>query len=496
MPILSNPFFLAGLATVAALLGARYFQKRSPLTSFVVQLLAFVILTGLMLADGIVPYHAGSLAGSEHRRLIVAIFQIVWWLSGARLAIGFLRAFSVLGHRFHQAQIVHDLLAALIYFAAVFAIIAYVFGLPVQGLLATSGALAIIIGLALQSSLSDVFSGIVLNIERPYKVGNWIRLDDDIEGTVMETNWRATHIMTGTHDVAIIPNSVIAKSKLVNCSSPTEVHGTHVRIKLASSLSPERLRTLLREVLLSSTHVLQSPEPSVTVKDVSAEMVELELTYSVADVSASSRAQNEIFDRAYRAISSVGGEFAPRLASLPRQAVQEQTDEPGVPARLLAGLSLFSSLTADERNALAAQMQRKDYKPSDVVVKDGSILQSLFVISDGVLVVTAQEGNDRRECGRLAPGEFFGEFGLLNEESSHTEITALTRAVIYELSKDALAPLFKAHPRMVERLSERLASRQLALTAGATHDRGGEYNEETIAHRIAGGLRRLFSLHA
>ena len=119
-----------------------------------------------------------------------------------------------------------------------------------KGLLATSGALAIIIGLALQSSLGDVFSGIVLNIERPYRVGDWIILDDSVQGKVIETNWRATHILTGNQDVAIVPNSVIAKSKLVNCSTPTKIHGASIRVRLEPSLTPAAGCNLLKEALL------------------------------------------------------------------------------------------------------------------------------------------------------------------------------------------------------------------------------------------------------
>src|SRR5882762_2059773 len=147
-------------------------------------------------------------------RLFVSVLEIIWWLGAAWLTVGFLRAFVVLGRQPHESKLAQDLLAGLVYLAATFAIIAYVFDLPVKGLLATSGALAIMIGLALQSSLGDVFSGIVLNIERPYRVGDWIILDDTVQGRVIETNWRATHILTGNQDVAIIPNSVIAKSKL------------------------------------------------------------------------------------------------------------------------------------------------------------------------------------------------------------------------------------------------------------------------------------------
>jgi small-conductance mechanosensitive channel len=228
----TDPLLLAGTVIVAGFFGARYGQRRGPLAHFIVQLLVFVILTGLLLAAGVAPYRPGVTIGSEPRRLIVGALEAIWWLGAAWLAVGFLRAFVVLGRQPRESKLVQDLLAGLIYLVATFAIIAYVFDLPVKGLLATSGALAIIIGLALQSSLGDVFSGIVLNIERPYRVGDWIILDDTLQGKVIETNWRATHILTGNQDVAIIPNSIIAKSRLVNCSAPTKTHGTSIRVKL------------------------------------------------------------------------------------------------------------------------------------------------------------------------------------------------------------------------------------------------------------------------
>ena len=62
----------------------------------------------------------------------------------------------------------------------------------------------------------------------------------------------------------------------------------------------------------------------------------------------------------------------------------------------------------------------------------------------------------------MAPGDYFGEVGLLTGEPLTGELTALTRAVIYEIPKAALSPLLKARPAMAEELSECLASRQLA----------------------------------
>jgi small-conductance mechanosensitive channel len=491
----ADPLFLAGAVAVIGFFGARYWRGRSALAYFIVQLVLFAILTGLMQAGSVVPYRPGVSIGGEPTRLFVGVLEVIWWLGAAWLAVGFLRAFVVLERQPRDTKLVQDLLAALIYLAATFAIVAYVFDLPVKGLLATSGALAIIIGLALQSSLGDVFSGIVLNIERPYRVGDWIILDDTLQGKVIETNWRATHILTGNQDVAIIPNSVIAKSRVVNCSTPTTIHGASIRVRLEPSLTPAAGCKLLKEVLLGSTHILRTPEPTVTIKDLSAEMIDFQLSYSVPDISAVDRAQNELFNRVYQAAAAAGAKFSPRFGSSPSQAAPEGEGESGIPERLLGGISLFSTLTADEKATLASQMQRKDYKPGEVIVRTGTILEALCIVSYGVLVGSVEANGRKIEVIRLAPGDYFGEVGLLTGKPLEGELTALTGVVIYEISKAALSPLIKGRPGLAEELSESLASRQLANRTVLDHadDKGGP--EEGLAERVAANIRRLFSLH-
>jgi small-conductance mechanosensitive channel/CRP-like cAMP-binding protein len=491
----TDPLSVAGVVIVAGFFGARYWKARNSLAYFLVQLVVFIILTSLMMAGGVVPYRPGVAMESEPRHLLVGALKVIWWLGVAWLAVGFLRAFVVLGGQPRESKLLQDLLAALIYLAASLAIVADVFDLPVKGLLATSGALAIIIGLALQSSLGDVFSGIVLNIERPYRAGDWIILDDTLQGQVIETNWRATHILTGNQDVAIIPNSVVAKSKLVNCSTPTKTHGASIRVKLEPSLTPAAGCNLLKEVLLGSTHILRMPEPTVTIKDLSAEMIDFELSYSVANVGAVDRAQNELFDRVYRAVAAAGVKFSPRFAGSWGKSAPDDKRDAGIPERLLAGISLFSTLTGQERAVLASQMKRKDYKPGEVVVGTGTVLQALCIVSDGVLVGSTEENGRKIELLRLAPGDFFGEVGLLTGGSLNGELTALTRVVIYEISKDALSPLLKARPGMAEELSESLASRQLAHRTVLDDHGHKQHHEEGLADRVAANIRRLFSLH-
>jgi small-conductance mechanosensitive channel/CRP-like cAMP-binding protein len=488
-----HPLSLAAIAIVAGFLFIRLRRWRSAVARFLAQLLGFTIVTGLMLSGGVVPYRPDPILGNESWRLFVGALEISWWLGAAWLATGFLRSFVVLGDK-RESKLAQDLLAALIYLSASLSIVSHVLNLPVKGLLATSGALAIIIGLALQSSLADVFSGIVLHLERPYRVGDWIVVDDNLQGQIVETNWRSTHILTGNQDIAIIPNSVIAKSKLVNCSTPTRTHGANLRIKLEPLATPAAACALLKEALLSSAHILRTPEPGVTIKDICAESMDFELSYTVSDIGKVDQAQTEVFERVYRAAAAAGLKFAPRLASITRGA-DSACEQLGTTERLLAGISLFSTLTRTEIASVASQMQLKEYKPGTQVARPGTIFQALYVVGYGVLMGTVEDHGDKVEISRLAPGDYFGEVGLLTGATTNGELIALTKVGVYVISKEVLEPLLRARPHLAEELSESLANRQLARQAVLEGRRHEEQHQEGRAAHIAATIRRLFSVH-
>jgi small-conductance mechanosensitive channel len=368
-----------GSAILLGIIAAHFWRSKNAFVYVSIQSIVLLLLTGSMLAGHIVPYRPSTDPLTELQLISAGALKTVWWLTVAWLATGLLQAFVVLGRKPNEVKLVQDLLAGLVYLAVLFAIVANVFDLPVRGLLATSGAVAIILGLALQSSLGDVFSGIVLNLERPYHVGDWIILDDTLQGTVIETNWRATRILTGNQDVAVIPNSVVAKAKIVNCYAPNKTHGTTMRVKLDAAIIPAAGCDMLEEVLLGSSHVLRSPAPTVSIKDVSAGMIDFELYYMVRDVALVDDARTELFDRVHRAAAAAGMRFATR-SNVSSGSIGEP-EYLSVADRLLASISLFSTLTAEERAALSAQMQRKSFAATELIVSPGTIVQSLSILA-------------------------------------------------------------------------------------------------------------------
>ena len=152
--------------------------------------------------------------------------------------------------------------------------------MPVGTLIATSGVLAIILGLALQNTLSDVFSGIALSLGRPYGLGDWIVLSDGTEGRVVETDWRSTHLLTAAHNVVVLPNSFLAKLGLTNVSSPDERHGLTLTVRLAPTKMPAIVLDVMHTVLQSCNSILKEPPPLITIKGLDAAAIEIELLFS------------------------------------------------------------------------------------------------------------------------------------------------------------------------------------------------------------------------
>jgi CRP-like cAMP-binding protein len=143
---------------------------------------------------------------------------------------------------------------------------------------------------------------------------------------------------------------------------------------------------------------------------------------------------------------------------------------------------------------VASQMHLEEYKPGTQVARPGTILQALYVVGYGVLRGTVDDHGDKVEIGRLAPGDYFGELGLLTGAPIDGELIALTKVGVYVISKEVLEPLLRARPHLAEELSESLANRQLARQAVLDGRRHEEQHQEGRAAHISCVLK-LGDLH-
>lgn len=165
-----------------------------------------------------------------------------------------------------QRKLLTDLFNVLLYAASAGFIAVEVFKLEPTGVFATSSVLAIIIGFALQQLLTDIFAGVALNLERPFKAGDWITMDGT-QGLVLMTNWRSTHLRTRSMDLMVVPNAVIGRAKLFNHSRPQARHLDFVEVTLQYGVDESAVQALLKEAALTIEGVLADPAPIIAVHE-------------------------------------------------------------------------------------------------------------------------------------------------------------------------------------------------------------------------------------
>ncbi len=134
----------------------------------------------------------------------------------------------------------------------------------VTAVLASAGVIGIALGFAAKDTISNLFSGIFIMVDSPYKEGDYIILDDKQRGYVQDIGIRSTRIMTRDDVEIIIPNSVIANSKIVNeCGGPYEKERLKIPIGVGYDSDIDQVRKILLDIADSSSNVSSDPKPRV-----------------------------------------------------------------------------------------------------------------------------------------------------------------------------------------------------------------------------------------
>ena len=446
------------VAAIAGILGLRRLSSRIRITFDIVCLIA---LSAILYQRGASPLLEPAATAPDAATLWLRVITVAWWLMSARVIVAVLYFTLRHDHRHRSGKLVIDLTAAAIYVGTGFVILKSVLALPVGGLVATSGVVAIVIGLALQNTLSDVFSGIAVGIESPFQVGDRVSLGDKIEGQVIETNWRSIRVQTDGDDIAIIPNSVVAKLEIVNRSVPSRRRAVAVDVCCPAAADADRVIEALHEATLLCPAILETPTPGVTLARLGRRWNRYTVAFSVADASLVSGTKSLLLRRARKQLQTAG-----LLAPSRRRKTQALPDKRrGAlhPGEILGDLVLFECVQFEQLEELARHIETRLLEPGDVLFAQGAADSTLYVVASGILEVTrAGAGTAPLSLGYIGAGDYIGEISLLTGAPHAATARARTHCRIYQLPHDAIRGLLADNPELVAAF-DRSARRGLDL---------------------------------
>lgn len=339
---------------------------------------------------------------------------------------------------------------------ALFAVAAMLF-LP-DKVVATTAVGAVVIGFALQDTLGNLFAGLAIQIEKPFRVGHWVTIGGK-DGLVSEITWRATKIRTKAGNFVVVPNSVLSRDTITNYSEPTRETRLEVEVGAGYDVPPNEVKSVIVQALGGEPLIMAEHPPEVLLVSFADSWMTYRVRIWTTDFAADERIRDHVRSRIYYAFHRHGIAFPYpvqlRMESKPQ--IAPETDE----ASALDGVEMLASLTAPQRGQLAAMSRRLLYGAGETIAREGEAGTSMFVLRRGEAMVTVAGAEG--EVARLHGGAFFGEMSLLTGDRRSATVTAVTDCELLEIGVEAFRRVVLSDAASVDRVASAVSSRREEL---------------------------------
>ena len=455
-----------------------------------------------------------SILGSLGRDT-VAIYEAIMpyaigiglWTSAAWLVDNLVRlvVWEPLGRRVKVPKLVQDIVSIALYSAAITGIVGSVFGKSIGAFLTAGGAIGIVVGLALRNLIVDLFIGIALNFERPFEIGQFVKMTNGPSGQITEINWRTTRIVDSSGDMIIVPNNRIGDAVITNFSRPEPASALEVVVCLDAAVPPSRALRVLNAAALAQcgTHrCLDKPEPYAQVRAITNHGVEYGVVYYIdSNKAGPAWSRHLILVSVLEQLHQAGiGIAVPKQdvfhSPMPQRIFDTRTNEDRV--TLLSRVELFAGLTADERQHLSNVMQERLFKGGTALIKEGDNGESMFILFEGLLEVFASspDSPDPIRVARLKVGTFFGEMSMLTGEPRSATVKAACDSVVFEISRQHMATLIERRPQIATALTECIAQRRAAAAAARSNATRAPFDDQrNFVQQTVGRILKFFGIN-
>jgi small-conductance mechanosensitive channel/CRP-like cAMP-binding protein len=366
--------------------------------------------------------------------------------------------------------ILRDFTIIALFFIGVLLILYYRTEFNVTGLFTTSAVISIVIGLALQDTLGNLFSGLALQTERSFNVSDWVRFGER-EGVVVDISWRATKLRTRANDLVIIPNTLISKDVVINYSRPSRVHAELAHIGTHYRHPPADVIVAIEEASDQTMGILKRPRVDVRTETFADSAVIYQIKYWIKDYAEVEDIADDFMTRIWYSFKRHGIEIPFPIRNVYLREVTKETERAEAEAddeRIyghLREVELFDALSDEEARALAARARVQEFFTGETVLRQGAPGDSLYIIDVGrVEVVVSRDGHSER-VAELGPSDFLGEMALLTGEQRTATVVTLEPTRFFVIDREAFRDTLLQNPAIAEQISEALTRRRAELEA-------------------------------
>jgi len=424
-----------------------------------------------------------------------ALLDNLLWIMAARPAGGGLAP--------RLPRLALHIVSFLIYAVLIAASINLVFHQSLAGILGASGVLGLVLGFALRGLVSDVFSGIALQLDRSINPGDWLDFQHrgrDYAGQLIEIDWRTAVFADRSNNIFMVPNGEFANLVLLNRSRPGSWSEFSSFVDLDAEHDETRVRAILQGALNRAVRdglVAARPAPHVRIAGLKDGVLSFRMNYCL-DVAQTSpgKGSNVVLSYAVQFLKAAGVALAHTRHTIIGRAGAAGNKHIGLPQARLATLEsvgFLAILAPADLAKVAAEARPLRLPAGQRLLRAGEPGDSMFVLSEGCLEVAIDGAGGEIVVGLLWPGDCVGEMSLLTGAPRSADVRSVEPSVLFEIRRETMAEILAGNPSLTERIAVIIDARQKSnLSALDEPAPGGA--EVAQPSSVLAGIRRFFRL--
>jgi small-conductance mechanosensitive channel len=379
----------------------------------------------------------------------------------------------------------------LICFAVLFFIVLRTRGdVNLAGLITTSAALTVVIGLAAQTTLGNFFSGLVLQMEHPFSIGDWITYGSHT-GRVVGITWKSTRIITRENILIYLPNNELSNGILINYSKPDRRVICRMNIGLEYGAPPNKIREVVLDVVKQHPKVLSKPRPQVRLTSFDDFSINYEIRFWHKNYTNDPQLKADINNQLWYALRRQGINIPFPIRDVQhahierRQKLEDRKQLSMQIIALLENVPLLTPLSNEDLKKIADEATIQDYGIGETIVRQGEAGSSLYIILSGACdILLETDGRMTKNVASINKGDFFGEMSLLTGETRSATVKALENATVIRVDKTLFSEIIASNPNIPEQIGSIMAQRQQDLTAEANKIEGQSTTQIKLIYKI------------
>ncbi len=347
--------------------------------------------------------------------------------------------------------------------------------LDIGSLLTSSVILTAVVGFSMHDTIGSLISGLLIQMEKPFEIGEWISVAD-VTGKVVETTWRYTKLETLFEYNILIPNNNVPKNNLINYSSLMPYFWTSVTVPIPLDVSPVKAKSTIMQVLKKCPYVQNNPNPSTYFREIDSSHLVYTVWFATQRFEDQYLAQDQV-------LSTLWYSFRAEDIDLPHiQQDVHLSRKRALPSsqellfHTLRSIRLFEGLPDEELGRLTTLSTIMEYHPGMIIVADGDTDSKMYIILEGRVAVYKRN----RKLAELSTDNFFGEMALLTGRPREADVVTSEKTRCLLIDREGFKVLLEKNPSIIENINEILIQRVKEIQNITSEEEAKHKTKETL----------------